>query len=49
MLGAIRNSVELMRRTALDADAQRAADLIERQSNRVLALMEDLRRLNPKE
>jgi PAS domain S-box-containing protein len=49
MLGAIRNSVELMRRTALDADAQRAADVIERQANRVLALMEDLRRLNPKE
>jgi PAS domain S-box-containing protein len=49
MLGTVRNSVELIRRTALDADAQRAADAIERQASRLLTLMEDLRRLNPKE
>jgi PAS domain S-box-containing protein len=49
MLGAVRNSLALLKRSPLDADAQRAADVIERQANRVLALMEDLRRLNPKE
>ncbi len=49
MLGTMRNSVELLRRSALDADGQRALESIERQSGRILALMEDLRRVNPKE
>lgn len=49
MLGAIRNSVELLKRSPLDADGQRALDAIERQSGRILELMEDLRRVNPKE
>ena len=49
MLGAIRNSVELLRRTALEPDGQRALESIERQSSRILELMEDLRRVNPKE
>jgi nitrogen-specific signal transduction histidine kinase len=49
MLGAIRNSVELLKRTALEPDGQRALESIERQSGRILDLMEDLRRVNPKE
>jgi nitrogen-specific signal transduction histidine kinase len=49
MLGAIRNSVELLKRSSLEADGQRAVDAIERQTGRILELMEDLRRVNPKE
>jgi PAS domain S-box-containing protein len=49
MLGAIRDSVELLKRSSLDADAQRGVDAIERQTGRILELMEDLRRVNPKE
>jgi len=49
MLGAIRNSVELLKRSSLDPDGQRAVEAIERQTARILELMEDLRRVNPKE
>src|SRR5688572_24354395 len=49
MLGAIRNSTELLKRSSLEPDGQRALDSIERQSGRILDLMEDLRRVNPKE
>lgn len=48
MLGAVRNSVELLKRSSLDADGQRAVEAIERQTGRILELMEDLRRVNPK-
>ena len=49
MLGALRGGLEILKRSALDADGQRALDAIERQSVKVLELMEELRRLNPKE
>ena len=49
MLGTIRNAIEVLKRFSLEADAQRALDSIERQSGRILELMEDLRRVNPKE
>jgi nitrogen-specific signal transduction histidine kinase len=49
MLGAIRNSVELLKRSSLDADAQRGVEAIERQAGRILDLMEEPRRVNPKE
>jgi signal transduction histidine kinase len=48
MLSAIRNSVEVLKRSSLEADGQRALAAIERQTQRILELMEDLRRLNPK-
>jgi len=49
MLGTMRNSVELLKRSSLDADGLRALESIERQSGRILELMEDLRRVNPRE
>jgi nitrogen-specific signal transduction histidine kinase len=49
MLGAIRNSIELLKRSSLDADTQRGVEAIERQTARVLELLEDLGRVNPKE
>lgn len=49
MLGTIRNSVELLKRSSVDSDGQRALESIERHSGRILELMEDLRRVNPKE
>jgi len=39
MLGTMRNSVELLRRSSLDADAQRAVESIERHSGRILDLL----------
>ncbi|HEX5477365.1 MAG TPA: histidine kinase dimerization/phospho-acceptor domain-containing protein, partial [Burkholderiales bacterium] len=47
ILGPIVNSVELLKRSQLDADAGKAASMIERQTERLLALVEDLRRINP--
>jgi nitrogen-specific signal transduction histidine kinase len=49
MLGTSRNAIEVLKRFSLEADAQRALDSIERQTARILELMEDLRRVNPKE
>jgi PAS domain S-box-containing protein len=49
MLGAIRNAVEVLKRSSLEANGQRALGAIERQTARILKLMEELRRLNPKE
>ncbi|HEV3009316.1 MAG TPA: histidine kinase dimerization/phospho-acceptor domain-containing protein [Burkholderiales bacterium] len=49
MLGTIRNSVELLKRSSVSSDGQRALDTIERHSGRILELMEDLRRVNPRE
>jgi PAS domain S-box-containing protein len=50
ILGPINNSVQYLKRVEpLDAEAKRAVELIERQSDRLLALVEDLRRINPKE
>jgi PAS domain S-box-containing protein len=50
MLGPIRNSVELLKLARLeDPQLVRAVESIERQSNRMLQLVEDLRTVNPKE
>jgi nitrogen-specific signal transduction histidine kinase len=49
MLGTLRNSVELLKRSSLDVDGERALESIQRQSGRILELMEELRRVNPKE
>ena len=49
MLGTIRSSVELLKRSSLDTDGLRALESIERHGGRILELMEDLRRVNPKE
>lgn len=34
---------------SLDADGQKAVEVIERQTSRLLGLVEDLRRINPRE
>lgn len=47
ILGPIVNSVAMLKRSELDGDAQKAAGTIERQAERLLALVEDLRRINP--
>ena len=49
MLGTIRTSVELLKRSSLDTDGLRGLESIERHSGRILELMEDLRRVNPTE
>jgi signal transduction histidine kinase len=50
ILGPINNSVLLLKGSpGLDADAKKAVEVIERQSGRLLGLVEDLRRINPKE
>ena len=49
MLGTMRNSTELLKRSSLDPDGERALESIQRQSGRILELMEELRRVNPKE
>src|SRR5262245_1105959 len=50
ILGPIRNSVEVMKlRQDLDDECRKLVDVVDRQSNRLLALVEDLRSVNPKE
>ncbi len=50
ILAPISNSVAYLKRSpALDADSRQAVEVIERQAERLLALIEDLRRINPKE
>ena len=50
ILGPIRNSVEVLRlRQDLDDDCRKLVDVVDRQSARLLALVEDLRSVNPKE
>lgn len=50
MLGPIRNSIELLKLARLeDPQLVRAVELIERQSSRMLQLVEELRTINPKE
>jgi len=48
ILGPIANSVEVLKRAELDDESRKAVDVIERQSARLLALVEDLRKINPK-
>ena len=49
MLGPIGNSVALLKKAGLDEDPQKAVEVIERQTARLVGLVEDLRRINPKE
>jgi len=50
ILGPIRNSVEVLKlREGLDDECRRLVDVVDRQSARLLALVEDLRSVNPKE
>jgi PAS domain S-box-containing protein len=50
ILGPIRNSVEVLQaREGLDDECRRLVDVVDRQSGRLLALVEDLRSINPKE
>jgi PAS domain S-box-containing protein len=49
ILGPIVNSVEVLKRKGLDADGQKSVEMIERQTSRLLGLVEDLRRINPRE
>jgi PAS domain-containing protein len=49
MLGTVRTSLEVLKRSGLDGNAQRALEAVERQSGKVLELLEELRRSNPKE
>jgi signal transduction histidine kinase len=49
ILGPIANSVAYLKRSpSLDADSRKAVEVIERQAERLLALVEDLRKVNPK-
>ena len=50
ILGPIRNSVEVLKaRQELDGECRKLVDVVDRQSTRLLALVEDLRSINPKE
>jgi len=50
ILGPIRNSVEVLKaREGLDDECRKLVDVVDRQSARLLALVEDLRSINPKE
>jgi PAS domain S-box-containing protein len=50
ILGPIRNSVEVLKlREGLDDECRRLVEVVDRQSARLLALVEDLRSVNPKE
>jgi PAS domain-containing protein len=49
ILGPISNSVALLKQAELGADPQKAVGVIERQTARLVGLVEDLRRINPRE
>ena len=50
ILGPVRHSVDYLQRVeSLDADSRKMVDIVDRQSTRLLALVEDLRSVNPKE
>jgi PAS domain S-box-containing protein len=50
ILGPIRNAVEVLKvRPGLDDECRTLVDVVERQSARLIALVDDLRRVNPKE
>lgn len=44
---SLRDSLEVLKRSTLDPDAQRAVEALERQSGKVLELLEALRRASP--
>jgi hypothetical protein len=46
----VRHSVDYLKRVdGLDPECRKMVDVIDRQSTRLLALVEDLRSINPKE
>jgi PAS domain S-box-containing protein len=50
ILSPIRTSVEFLKRQdGLDADCRKMVEVVDRQSSRLLSLVEDLRRINPRE
>ena len=50
MLGPVRHSVDYLKRVdALDPECRKMVDIVDRQTHRLLALVEDLRRVNPKD
>jgi len=50
ILSPVRNSVEYMKRHgSLDPECKKMVDVIDRQSSRLLALVEDLRNINPRD
>lgn len=49
LLGTVRSSLQVLRRSTLEPDAQRALEALERQSGKVLELLEEQRRASPKE
>lgn len=49
ILGPISNSVGALKKAGLDEDPRKAVEVIERQTARLVGLVEDLRRINPKE
>jgi PAS domain S-box-containing protein len=49
ILGPISNAVQLLKKSELGPDSQKAVEVIERQTGRLIGLVDDLRRVNPKE
>jgi len=49
MLNTMRMSLEIVKRHEIDADCRKAVDTVERQMDRMLQVVEDLRRVNPKD
>ncbi len=49
ILSPIANSAEVLKHSPLDADGRKAVETIERQTARLVSLVDDLRRINPTE
>jgi signal transduction histidine kinase len=50
ILGPVRHAVDFLKRVdALDPECRKMVEVIDRQSGRLLQLVEDLRKVNPKE
>jgi signal transduction histidine kinase len=49
LLGTVRSSLQLLRRFAHEPDARRALEALDRQSAKVLELLEEQRRSSPRE
>jgi nitrogen-specific signal transduction histidine kinase len=50
ILGPVRHSVDYLKRAGgLDDDCRKMVEVVDRQTTRLLSLVEDLRRVNPKE
>lgn len=49
ILGPINNATQYLKQQGLGEEGRKAVEIIERQTSRLLGLVEDLRRINPKE